>query len=103
MVAPSGHTTPGDTVDVRLPIRQLSVAVGSSHQAVAVQVSVVRVMSGGQLLTTMWMFPAEVGVARVDVMKAYASEPTAFDNPSAADTNAKGKAWLQRWTKTVLK
>jgi thiamine transport system substrate-binding protein len=55
------------------------------------------------LQTTMWMFPAEVGVARVDVMKAYASEPTAFDNPAAADTNAKGKAWLQRWTKTVLK
>jgi thiamine transport system substrate-binding protein len=55
------------------------------------------------LQTTMWMFPAEAGVARVDVMKAHASEPTAFDNPSAADVTAKGKAWLQRWTRTVLK
>ena len=25
------------------------------------------------------------------------------DNPSAADMDAKGKAWVQRWTKTVLK
>lgn len=55
------------------------------------------------LQTTMWMFPAEAGVARVDVMKAHASEPAAFDNPAAADMNAKGKAWLQRWTKTVVK
>lgn len=53
--------------------------------------------------TTMWMFPAEAGVARVDVMKAHASEPTAFDNPAAADAASNGKAWLQRWTKTVLK
>ncbi|MDT4863342.1 hypothetical protein FQZ97_980430 [compost metagenome] len=51
----------------------------------------------------MWMFPAEAGAARVDVMKAHASEPTAFDNPSTTDMNSKGKAWLQRWTKTVLK
>jgi thiamine transport system substrate-binding protein len=55
------------------------------------------------LQTTMWMFPAEAGAARVDVMKAHASEPTAFDNPAVADINAKGKSWLQRWTKTVLK
>jgi thiamine transport system substrate-binding protein len=55
------------------------------------------------LQTTMWMFPAEAGAARVDVMKAHASEPAAFDNPSAADVTAKGKTWLQRWTKTVLK
>jgi thiamine transport system substrate-binding protein len=55
------------------------------------------------LQTTMWMFPAEAGAARVDVMKAHASEPTAFDNPAAADVSAKSKAWLQRWTKTVLK
>ncbi len=55
------------------------------------------------LQTTMWMFPAEAGAQRVDVMKAHASEPAAFDNPTPADMNAKGKAWLQRWTKTVLK
>lgn len=55
------------------------------------------------LQTTMWMYPAEAGAARADVMKAHAVEPTAFDNPSAADVTAKNKAWLQRWTKTVLK
>jgi thiamine transport system substrate-binding protein len=37
------------------------------------------------------------------VLKAHASEPLAFDNPSAADVAARGKGWLQRWTKTVLK
>src|SRR5690606_23329758 len=36
------------------------------------------------LQTTMWMFPAEAGAARVDVRKQHASEPAAFDNPSAA-------------------
>ncbi len=55
------------------------------------------------LQTTMWMYPAEAGAARVDVMKAHANEPTAFDNLPVADVTAKGKAWLQRWTKTVLK
>ncbi|MCB2017448.1 MAG: thiamine ABC transporter substrate-binding protein, partial [Hydrogenophaga sp.] len=55
------------------------------------------------LQTTMWMYPAEAGAARADVMKVHAAEPTAFDNPTAADMDAKGKAWVQRWTKTVLK
>ncbi|WP_374408424.1 thiamine ABC transporter substrate binding subunit [Hydrogenophaga sp.] len=55
------------------------------------------------LQTTMWMFPAEAGAARVEVMKAHAVEPAAFDNPTPADIAAKGKGWLQRWTKTVLK
>ncbi len=55
------------------------------------------------LQTTMWMFPAEAGAARAEVMKAHASEPAAFDNPSAADMSAHGKRWIQRWTQTVLK
>jgi thiamine transport system substrate-binding protein len=55
------------------------------------------------LQTSMWMFPAEFGAARVDVMKLHANEPTAFDNPGAAEASAKSKAWLQRWTRTVLK
>jgi len=55
------------------------------------------------LQTSMWMYPAEAAAERADVLKAHATEPTAFDNPSAADMNDKGKAWLQRWTKTVLK
>jgi thiamine transport system substrate-binding protein len=55
------------------------------------------------LQTTMWMFPAEVGAAHVEVMKQHANEPTAFDNPASAEANQKAKAWLQRWTKVVLK
>ena len=55
------------------------------------------------LQTTMWMYPAEAGAPRVDVMRAHAPEPTAFDNPPAAEMAAKGRGWLQRWTSTVLK
>jgi thiamine transport system substrate-binding protein len=55
------------------------------------------------LQTTMWMFPAEAGAAHVEVMKQHANEPTAFDNPASAEANQKAKAWLQRWTKVVLK
>jgi thiamine transport system substrate-binding protein len=36
-------------------------------------------------------------------MKQHANEPTAFDNPASAEANQKAKAWLQRWTKVVLK
>lgn len=55
------------------------------------------------LQTTMWMFPVEPGVARVDVMKAHATEPAKFDNPTAERMDANAKAWQQRWTQTVLK
>lgn len=55
------------------------------------------------LQTTMWMYPAEAGTARADVMQRHASEPTAFDNPSAGQMHMQGKAWLQRWTRVVLK
>jgi thiamine transport system substrate-binding protein len=55
------------------------------------------------LQTTMWMYPAEVGAERVDVIKRHAVEPSAYDNPVSAEVTAKSKAWVQRWTKTVLK
>ena len=55
------------------------------------------------LQTSMWMFPAEAGAARVDVMQRHASEPTAYNNPPADPMGQRGKAWLQRWTKVVLK
>lgn len=55
------------------------------------------------LQTTMWMYPAEAGAARAGVMKLHAVEPAAHDNPAAADMEAKGKGWVRRWTKTVLK
>ncbi len=55
------------------------------------------------LQTTMWMFPAEAGAARADVMQQHASEPAAFDSPSADQLQTQGKRWLQRWTRVVLK
>jgi thiamine transport system substrate-binding protein len=55
------------------------------------------------LQTTMWMFPVEAGVARADVMKLYANEPTTFDNPTPAQMAQNAKTWVQRWTKVVLK
>lgn len=55
-----------------------------------------------QLQTEMWMYPAERGTARAEVMK-FAPEPTAFDTPTDADIAAKGAQWVSRWTKVVLK
>ncbi|MDP2166433.1 MAG: thiamine ABC transporter substrate-binding protein [Hydrogenophaga sp.] len=55
------------------------------------------------LQTSMWMLPAEAGAARVDVMQQHASEPTAYNNPPAAQMGRQGKAWQQRWTRVVLK
>ena len=55
------------------------------------------------LQTTMWMYPAEVGAARADLIKRHAVEPSTYDNPASAEAAGKSKAWLQRWTRTVLK
>ena len=55
-----------------------------------------------QMQTEMWMYPAEVGVARAEVMK-FAPEPAKFDAPSDKDIAEKGAAWVARWTKVVLK
>lgn len=54
------------------------------------------------LQTSMWMFPAEAGAPRAEVMRQHASEPTRVDHLPAAQM-AQSKAWLQRWTKVVLK
>ena len=54
------------------------------------------------LQTEMWMFPAELGVARVDAMR-HAVEPAAFDNPSTEVIAEKGTGWVSRWTRVVLK
>jgi len=54
------------------------------------------------LQTTMWMFPAESGVARPEVMR-HAAETTAFEAPSSETIAAKGPDWVSRWTKVVLK
>jgi len=55
------------------------------------------------LQTTMWMYPAEAGAPRAEVMQRHAVEPQAHDSPSSAEVAAKSKAWVQRWTRVVLK
>jgi len=55
------------------------------------------------LQTSMWMYPAEVGAARADLLKRHAVEPSAYDNPASTEAATRSKAWVQRWTKTVLK
>ena len=54
------------------------------------------------LQTTMWMFPAESGVARPDVMR-HAAETTVFEAPRSETIANKGPDWVSRWTKVVLK
>ena len=54
------------------------------------------------LQTTMWMYAAEPGTARPEVMR-HAAEPAAFDNPASDVIASKGADWVNRWTSTVLK
>lgn len=55
------------------------------------------------LQTSMWMYPAEPGVAHADVIRQHAVEPEAFDNLAAERQQQQGRAWVQRWTRTVVK
>ena len=55
------------------------------------------------LQTTMWVFPAEAGAPRVPVMQQHAVEPALFDELPQALTEQQARAWVQRWTRTVLK
>ena len=55
------------------------------------------------LQTSMWMYPAEPGVPLAEVMQQHAVAPVAFDNPPSAEMQEKGRAWVQRWTRTVLR
>lgn len=55
------------------------------------------------LQTTMWMYPAEAVVSPVPVMQKHAAQPSSFDNPEPARMHSQAKAWVQRWTRTVLK
>jgi thiamine transport system substrate-binding protein len=54
------------------------------------------------LQTEMWMFAAEPGTAKAEVMR-HAPEPAAFDALSASEIAAKNSEWVNRWTKVVLK
>lgn len=55
------------------------------------------------LQTTMWVFPAEAGAPRVEVMQQHAVEPARFDELPQPLTEQQARIWLQRWTRTVLK
>jgi thiamine transport system substrate-binding protein len=55
------------------------------------------------LQTSMWMFPAESGAPRLDVMQQHATEPATFDALATALTEQQAKTWLRRWTQVVLK
>lgn len=55
------------------------------------------------LQTTMWMYPAEADAPRAEVIQRHAAEPQAYDNPASAVVTAQSKAWVQRWTRVVLK
>ena len=54
------------------------------------------------LQTSMWMFPAEPGIPRAEVMR-HAVEPASFDSLSSEAIAEKGADWVSRWTKVVLK
>ncbi len=54
------------------------------------------------LQTTMWMYPAQTGTPRVDVMR-HAPEPTTFETLAADTIAEKGSQWVSRWTQVVLK
>jgi thiamine transport system substrate-binding protein len=54
------------------------------------------------LQTTMWMYPAEPGVARDPVMQ-HAQEPTRFESLPLKTLTEQAGAWQQRWTRVVLK
>lgn len=54
------------------------------------------------LQTTMWMFPAESGVARPEVMR-HAAESASFEAPDTTTIAGNSTDWVSRWTKVVLK
>ena len=54
------------------------------------------------LQTTMWMYPAEPGVARDPVMQ-HAQEPAAFEALPLKALTEQAAGWQQRWTQVVLK
>lgn len=55
------------------------------------------------LQTSMWMYPAEPGTARAEVMQRHAVEPVRFDNPPPERAAERMRAWQERWVRTVLR
>ena len=54
------------------------------------------------LQTTMWMLPVDDTIARADVLR-HTTEPKSYESLSVQEIEAKGTAWVQRFTRTVLK
>ena len=54
------------------------------------------------LQTSMWMFPAQTGTPRAEVMR-HGPEPTSFETLSTDTIAEKGSLWVSRWTQVVLK
>jgi thiamine transport system substrate-binding protein len=55
------------------------------------------------LQTSMWMYPAEPGVALAEVLQRHAAQPAQVDNPPAAQASERLRAWQDRWVRTVLR
>lgn len=55
------------------------------------------------LQTSMWMYPAEPGVARAEVLQKHAVEPSRFDNPPPERAAERLRAWQDRWVRTVIR
>lgn len=55
------------------------------------------------LQTSMWMYPAEAGAPRVELLQRHAPEPPHFHNPPPERASQQQRAWQDRWVKTVLR
>jgi len=76
---------------------------GGQHEAAARFIEFMRSPAVQEALqTSMWMFPAEPGTARAEVMR-HAVEPASFDSLSSETIAEKDADWVSRWTKMVLK
>jgi thiamine transport system substrate-binding protein len=54
------------------------------------------------LQTTMWMYPVVNGTPQAPVF-GFASQPEQHQTPTAAQIQQNGPAWVNRWTRVVLK
>lgn len=55
------------------------------------------------LQTSMWMYPAEPGTPRAELLRRHAAEPARFDNPPSEPAGDTLRAWQDRWVRTVLR
>jgi thiamine transport system substrate-binding protein len=76
----------------------------AAHEAAGQFIEFLRSAAAQQALqTTIWVFPVEVGAPRVAVMQQHAVELATFDTFATPPTEQQARAWVRRWTRTVLK